>query len=174
MRALLLASCAMLCGAAAPLRSTPDLGKAEGQCRRNEPGPAFEVTVVGLKDRKGLLKLELYPDNDTDFLADDNVLLEQGKAFARVEMRVPQRGPVEMCIRAPRPGGYSLSLLHDRDMNRKFGVSSDGIGFPNDPKLGWSRPKAAAARALVGSGVSRLRIRLNYRHGLFSFGPIDR
>lgn len=163
---------AVLLAAAAPIPSTPDLGKAEGQCRPNEPGPALIVTAQGLKDRRGRLKLELYPSTDRDFFADDNVLIQQGKTFRRVELPVPAQGPVQLCIRVPRAGAYSLSLHHDRDMNRKFGLSTDGIGFPGNPKLGWSKPKAASARVVAGAGLTELRIRLNYRRGLTSFGPV--
>ncbi|GAO40193.1 hypothetical protein SCH01S_45_00360 [Sphingomonas changbaiensis NBRC 104936] len=152
--------------------SRPDLGVAEGHCRHDEPGPAFLVDVVGLKDRKGLIRLELYPANDEDFLADDNALVAAGKTFRRVERLVPQTGPVELCIRAPAPGVYALSLLHDRDGNRKFSFLSDGVGFPGDPQLGFRKPHAAAASAEVGTGVRRLSVRMNYRRGLFSFGPI--
>ena len=71
-------------------------------------------------------------------------------------------------------GLYALSLLHDRDSNRKFGLSVDGIGFPGNPRLGFSKPRAAAASAWAGTAPVRLRIVLNYRHGLFSFGPLER
>lgn len=156
------------------LPSTPDLGKAQGQCRPHETGPAFLVEVVGLKDRRGRLKLELYPSNDQDFLEDDNIILNAGKTFRRVEIDVPRAGPVELCIHAPSPGRYALSLLHDRDANRKFALSIDGIGFAGNPKLGLSRPRAAAASADVGTGPTRIRIVMNYRRGLFSFGPLER
>lgn len=167
----MIATLALLAQVAA---SSPDLGKAEGRCRTPEHGAAFVVEVEGLKDRKGRLKLELYPANDTDFLADDNVLLNAGKAFRRVEITLPASGPVELCIRAPGPGTYALSLLHDRDGNRKFGLSSDGIGFSANPKLGWSKPKAAAVATRIGADPTRLRIVMNYRRGLMSFGPTER
>lgn len=156
----------------AKIPSTPDLGKAEGQCRPNEPGPAFLVTVDGLKDRKGLLKLEVYPANEKDFLADDNVLVSAGKVFRRVEEAVPGGDPVQLCIRVPGSGDYALSLLHDRDSNRKFGLSVDGIGFSGNPKIGWSKPKAAVASVRAGSGLTHIAIVMNYRHGLFSVAPI--
>lgn len=153
--------------------STPDLGKAEGRCRPGETGPALLVNVAGLKDRRGTLKLEVYPSNDDDFLADDNVLVSAGKTFRRVEMNVPQNGNVQMCVRIPGPGTYSVSVLHDRDANRKFGLSVDGIGFTGNPKLGMRKPKAAATRLAVGSGgVSQTTVVMNYRTGLMSFGPI--
>lgn len=156
------------------LASSPDLGKAEGRCRPDEAGSAFQVDVSGLKDRRGLLKLELYPANNEDFLQDDNLLIAAGKTFRRVEMPVPATGPVQMCIRAPGPGTYALSLLHDRDGNRKFGLSIDGIGFAGNPQLGMSKPDAEKASARVGASPTRISITLNYRRGLFSFAPLEK
>lgn len=156
------------------LPSTPELGKAAGHCRANESGPAFLVEVIGLKDRTGRVKLELYPANDTDFLADDNVLIAAGKPFARVEADVRRDGPTTLCIRAPRPGSYALSLLHDRDLDRRFSLSADGIGFSRNPALHLSRPRAASATVAVGTAPVTLPIVLNYRKGLLSFGPVER
>lgn len=174
-RPLLTILAALLPAAAlAQVESNPNLGKAEGQCRPGEAGPAVIITVVGLKDRKGNLRAELYPDNDKDFLEDDNILINAGKTFRRVEMPVPAAGAVQLCIRTPGPGSYTLSLLHDRDMNRKFGLSSDGVGFPGNPRLGLSKPKASAVHFAAGSGLTDISIRLNYRRGLFSFGPLER
>ncbi|MBU6266928.1 MAG: DUF2141 domain-containing protein [Sphingomonadales bacterium] len=161
---LLLGAVPLLVAAAVP--SSPDLGKAEGRCRPGEPGPAFLVTVAGLKDRQGELKLEVYPSNDTDFLQDDNILINAGKTFRRVEQPFPASGPVELCIRVPGPGAYSLSLLHDRDRNRRFGWTVDGIGFSANPHLGWSKPKASATRAMAGAGITRITVVMNYRNGL--------
>ena len=148
------------------LASSPDLGVAAGRCRTPETGPAFQVDVVGLKDRAGHLKLELYPANDQDFLADDNILIMAGKPFARVEVPTPQDGPVQLCIRAPHAGRYALSLLHDRNSDRRFQLSIDGIGFSNNPKLGWSKPDADRVAVDVGDAPRRISIVMNYRHGL--------
>ena len=154
------------------LPSTPDLGKAEAACRVNETGPAVLVLVTGLKDREGRIKAELYPANDDDFLADDNLLIMAGKAFRRVETPVPPSGPVQLCLRVPGPGAYALSVLHDRDANRKFGLSTDGVGFSGNPKLGLSKPRAASTRFVAGAGLTPVTLRMNYRRGLFSFGPL--
>jgi len=148
------------------LASSPDLGVAAGKCRSPETGSAFQVDVVGLKDRAGRLKLELYPANNQDFLADDNILIMAGKPFSRVEVATPQDGPVQLCIRAPHAGRYALSLLHDRNSDRKFQLSSDGIGFSNNPKLGWSKPDAGRVAVDVGDAPRRISIVMNYRHGL--------
>jgi len=151
---------------AVSLPSSPDLGMAAGRCRTPEAGPAFLVDVVGFKDRAGRLKLELYPANDQDFLADDNKLIMAGKPFARVDVATPADGPVQLCIRAPHAGRYTLSLLHDRNSDRKFQLSTDGIGFSNNPKLGWSKPGANRVAVDVGDTPRRITIIMNYRHGL--------
>jgi uncharacterized protein (DUF2141 family) len=165
-----LAAPAML---SAQVPSSPSLGLAEGRCRANEPGPAFLVDVTGLKDRGGTMKAELYPANDSDFLADDNILINAGKTFRRVVIDVPATGNVQLCIRAPSAGTYGLSLLHDRDGNRKFGLSVDGVGFGSNPvSLGPFKPKIAVGRVTAGSGVTPVNVRLLYRRGLMSFGPI--
>lgn len=151
---------------AATIPSTPDLGKAEGKCRPNELGPSFLVNVEGLKDRRGKLKLEVYPANDSDFLEDDNVLISAGKTFRRVEQSVPASGPVQICVRVPSAGNYAVSLLHDRDSNRKFSWRVDGIGFAGNPKLGWSKPDASDASAAARSGPTQIEIVMNYQRGL--------
>jgi uncharacterized protein (DUF2141 family) len=157
--------------AAAIIPSTPDLGTAEGRCRSNELGPSFLVTVEGLKDRQGKLKLEVYPASDADFLADDNVLVSAGKTFRRVEQLVPASGPVRLCVRVPSAGTYAVSLLHDRDSNRKFSWRVDGIGFAGNPRLGWSKPDASDATAVARAGPTQIEIVMNYRRGL-SMRPI--
>ena len=157
---------------AQPLRSTPDLGKAEAQCRPGETGPAFMVEVNGLKDRQGKLKLEVYPANDTDFLADDNILINAGKTFRRVEMPLPADPAPHVCIRLPGPGTYAVTVLHDRNADRKFNFTLDGIGFSANPKLGLSKPKARAVAVNAGGGLTAVRVVMNYRTGLFSFGPL--
>ncbi len=154
------------------LPSSTELGRAEGRCRPDEHGTAVLVNVTGLRDRQGTIRAELYPATDADFLRDDNLLIMEGKTFRRVEERLPASGPVVVCIRLPGPGAYTMSVLHDRDGNRKFGLSSDGIGFPGNPKLGWSKPKAESARFVAGPGMTNISVRLNYRRGLFSFGPL--
>ena len=143
-----------------------DLGKAEGACRPNEAGPAFLVEVEGLRDRTGLLKLEVYPPDDADFLADDTRLIAKGAVFRRVEAPPPPAGAVRMCVRLPGPGRYAVILLHDRNGDHRFNLSGDGIGFAGNPRLGWSKPRAASASAVTGSAPTALRVVINYRHGL--------
>lgn len=171
-RPVLLVAAMALLTAAGPTPSTPDLGKAEGQCRPGESGPAFLVDLIGLKDRAGRIKVEVYPANDADFLADDNVLVDAGKTFRRVEVPVSAGPNPRLCVRLPGPGTYAVTVLHDRNADRKFSLSQDGFGFSANPKLGWSKPKARVVAVNAGGGLTTLRILMNYRTGLFTFGPI--
>jgi uncharacterized protein (DUF2141 family) len=151
-----------------------ELGKVEGRCRANEEGPALLVSALGLKDRAGDLKLEVYPANDKDFLQDDRVLIAQGKTFRRVELAVPSAATPVLCVRLPAPGRYAVSLLHDRDANHKFNLSGDGIGFASNPRLAWSKPKAAVSSVVAGGGLTQVPIVVNYRQGLLTFAPLER
>jgi len=73
----------------------------------------------------------------------------------------------------PAPGAYAVSLLHDRDSDRRFGWRIDGIGFSGNPKLGWGKPNVAKATARAGAGLTPIRIILNYRRGL-GVAPLKR
>ncbi|WP_353229472.1 DUF2141 domain-containing protein [Novosphingobium sp.] len=157
---------------AAFIPSSPDLGKAEAQCRPGESGPALMVEVAGMKDHTGSLKVEVYPAAEGDFLADDNVLIMAGKTFRRSEVAVPADRPPHLCVRVPGPGRYAVMVLHDRDSNHRFNWQHDGVGFSANPKLGWSKPKAASVGVTAGAGITPLRIVMNYRNGVFSIGPI--
>jgi uncharacterized protein (DUF2141 family) len=156
---------------AAFIPSNPDLGTAEAQCRPGEAGTTLMVEVDGLKDRVGKLKVEVYPGVEGDFLADDNILLMAGKTFRRVEGAVPVERTPHICVRLPGPGRIAVMVLHDRDSNHRFNWQRDGVGFSNNPRLGWSKPRAEAVAINVGPGVTPLRIVMNYRNGLM-FGPI--
>ena len=170
-RVLLLAAALPLMTAAF-IPSSPELGKAEGQCRPGEPGPAFMVEVIGIKDHTGHLKVEVYPANDTDFLADDNILLMAGKTFRRVEVPTPGDAVPHVCIRVPGPGRYAVTVLHDRDNNHRFNWTRDGIGFSANPHIFVSKPKAGEVAVSAGGGITPLRVVMNYRNGLFSIGPL--
>lgn len=161
-----------LLGAAALMPSSPTLGTAAGTCRAGESGPSIMIDVTGLADRDGRLRAELYPDNDRDFLQDDNVLLSAGKTFRRVAAPLPPEGPVRLCLRAPAPGRYALVVVHNRSGGHAFSLLHDGIGFAGNPVLGHAAPKAAAARVVVGAGPTPATIVMNYRRGLLSFGPL--
>ncbi len=142
-------------------------------CTPSASGPTLIINVKGLKDRKGHLRAELYPDNDIDFLADNDVLVKQGKAFRRVDLQLPNSASTSLCMNTPPPGRYALSVLHDRNLNLKFDIFSDGVGFAGNPVLGRSKPKATQARLVIQPGAQQISITLNYLRG-FGFSPLPK
>lgn len=161
----------MLLLAATPPTATAVIGGDAPSCTEGA-GPAVLVRINGLKDRKGDLKLELYPANEEDFLKDDRDLIKQGKVFRRVRVPIPAAGPVAICMRVPVPGRYALLFTHNRDGKNKFSVWSDGAGFVGTGNLGRSRPKLAQAIIDVPAGVKTVSMRAQYLRGLSGFGPI--
>lgn len=148
------------------------LGSDAAACAGND-GPAIEVTVKGLKDRTGDLKLELFPANETDFLKDDRDLRAQGKFFRRVRVHTPPSGPVALCIKAPRPGRYALFFTHDRDGKNKFNFWTDGAGVPTNQPLGRAKPALNQAIVNVPRRIVRVTIRAQCLRGVIpSFGPV--
>ena len=165
---------ALLAGAVLALgTAVPAMAQGEGEaCPANE-GSAIQANITGLKDRAGIVKLELYPDNAADFLKDDRDLIAQGKFFRRVQLKTPATGEVVLCIKVPRPGRYALLFTHNRDGKNKFSFWSDGAGFPSNRRLGRQRPSVDEALIEVGKGVTVTNIRTQYLHGLGGFAPND-
>ncbi len=151
-------------------RAQGTLGSDAGACATG--APAIQANISGLKDRKGELKLELYPATEEDFLKDDRDLIAAGKTFRRVRVATPASGATSLCIRVPHPGRYALLFTHDRDGKNKFNFWSDGAGFPSNVKLGRQRPKLKEALIDVGNGVAVTNIRAQYLRGLGGFGPV--
>ena len=176
-RSLTLALLAPLVAIAAVQATAPARGAVLGSdaaaCAGGE-GPGILATIVGFKDRKGELKLELYPANEQDFLKDDRDLIREGKLFRRVRAPTPATGTVQMCMKVPRPGRYALLFTHNRDGKNKFSVWQDGAGFASNLRLGRVRPKLAQAVIDVPAGGVSVTIRAQYLRGLGGFAPIGR
>ncbi len=142
-------------------------------CRADAPAPALLVKIVGLKDRAGSLRVELYPDRDPEFLGDKNKMIAAGETFRRIVLKVPAGpGPTYVCMGIPAPARYSLAVVHDRQDTQKFSPFTDGIGFPGDPKLSYSKPPASKAWITIAPGLNRTRITIQYLHGFFQVGPV--
>lgn len=166
------AALVVLLTAAQPVPPREQRGRAGADCRANEAGPAMRVAITGLRDARGNVRLELYPANDRDFLAPDRDLIAAGRPFRRVIGAARASGRIPLCIRAPAPGTYALSVLHDRDGNGRFGFASDGVGFSNNPRLRRARPSASSVAITIGPGVGETRIVMNYLSGIV-FRPIE-
>ena len=165
----LTASLFYLATGAATSAAAETLGADAAACQPGG-GPAVEVTITGLKDRQGEVRVELYPATDEDFLKGDHELIAQDKVFRRVSIAPPKAGPVAICIRVPHAGRYALVMIHERDGKMKFDYRIDGAGTPSNRRLGFGKPKLPEALITVGAGVTPIPIRAQYL-GLFGFSP---
>jgi uncharacterized protein (DUF2141 family) len=148
------------------------LGVAETLCRANELGPALMLNITGLKDRRGLIKAEIYPPTQEDFLGDDTNLMKAGKVFRRLEIPTPASGTVTLCMRVPRAGTYSIIVLHDRDANHKFDWKHDGVVIGNNGRV-QNPPQAAQAKVVAGGGITPYHLKMQYFSlGAFGFAPL--
>ncbi|MBN8808941.1 MAG: DUF2141 domain-containing protein [Sphingomonas sp.] len=154
---------------ATPL-SAETIGQDAQACRTGQ-GPAIQVNILGLKDRKGEIWLELYPANDTDFLRDDTSLMAEHKTFRRTRGFIPAVGATSICVRVPHPGRYALVLRHNRVGKDKFSIWSDGAGVPTNKSLGMRKPTLDKATVDAGNGLTTLNIKMQYMNG-FGFSPL--
>lgn len=150
-----------------PVATIPNTASRD-DCAASEPG--IRMTVSGLRDQSGRLKLELYPADESDFLAKDDALLRAGKVFRRVVIAVPPhaRG-VSLCINAPRPGRYAVLVIHKRSGNRRFSIDDDGVSLPGSQHIGRRRPPFGQAIVTVGDEVTTVAAPMQYLHGLAGF-----
>lgn len=127
-------------------------------CAEGASGPAAEVTVHGFRDRRGQLRIAIYPATQEDFLA-------PARYLKRIDTRMTASGEMTVCAPVASAGDYIVVALHDRDANGKLGPFKDGVGFSRNPKLGLSKPRIETVRVHLDR-VTSLRIELNYLQGL--------
>jgi len=150
------------------LASVPVVAQAPsyGPCSGAEGEATAVVHVSGFKDRTGNLRVELYPATEEDFLAPGRLLREQGKIFQRIDIPTPPEGDAVVCVALPAEGLYAIAVLHDRNASGKLDPFSDGFGFPNNPRLGFSKPSVGKVSFTAAAGETRIDVVLNYWNGL--------
>lgn len=155
--------------ASAAAAQAPILGPDAAACRPGSGETALLVVVDGFKHRNGLVRAEVYPATEEDFLKLDHRLKAEGKFFRRVEVAPPPSGPAKICVRLPGPGDYAVLAAHTTNVathRRKFNFREDGVGFANNPRLGTSRPRVERVTVTAGRGVTEEVVILNYLRGL--------
>lgn len=129
-------------------------------CLGNPTGSVVRVRVVGLKERRGILRVQLYNAVKGEFF-------EKGHWLVRMQGDVPANGEVAVCMPLQSVGrSYGILVRHDANGNGKTD-SSDGAGVSNNPKLSlFSKPKASEAAFMARSGLYEITIVMNYLSGL--------
>lgn len=148
-------------------------GPDAAACAKGSTEDALLLTIDGLKNRKGTIRVELWPGVEGDFLRDHHELVAEGKTYSRVMVSPPASGPAKVCIRLPGPGTYAVGAFHSPAGVRKFNFRDDGVTFTRNPKVGLSKPKAKDVAVVYGRGLSEESVTLSYLRGL-SMRPIPK
>ena len=131
-------------------------------------GPAMLVQIDGFKRRSGMLRVQSYGGNPGRYF-------DKGAWLQRIDVAVPARGPVDVCVPVPANGIYAISVRHDVDASGKTGMN-DGGGMSGNPRMSLfdvmfkRKPDPRKVQVSV-HGVTRVPVTLNYVQG-GSFGPI--
>jgi len=153
--------------AAAQTASTPAAvqGPHAASCAPGAKSPALLLTVTGFKDQVGQVRVKAFRASEDDFL-------KSRKDLVRFDVPVPAKGDLTVCL--PLPGGHdtdAVTVLHDRDMDGKTDLWSDGFGVSNNPKLRLAKPSVGEVAFKAPASVGVMKIVLNYVSGL-SVKPI--
>ena len=121
-------------------------------------GPAVRVTITGIKESSGTIRVQSYRGTKEDWL-------EKGRWINRVE--APARaGTMTFCMPVPRPGTYGIAVRHDVNGNGETDIFSDGGAMSNNPSINifnLGKPSYKKTAFNVGSGVESISIRMRYR-----------
>ncbi|MAU41839.1 MAG: hypothetical protein CMF31_09470 [Kordiimonas sp.] len=123
------------------------------QCQNTKGRPNILVTVTGLKELSGNVRLSLYDDKPDNFLA-------KGAKIARID--VPAKEGLQICVSPPQPGIYAIGILHDINANGRFNLMVDGGGFSNNPKILFGAPPHRKASFNTGMNGTELEIKVTY------------
>lgn len=120
-------------------------------------GPAILVSVRGVKESAGKVRVQSYPATGSAWLA-------KGRWLHRLESRA-SAGTMNFCVPVPSEGRYGIAVRHDRNGNGKTDISSDGGGFSNNPSiniLNLGKPSVGKVAFQAGPGVTQITINLKY------------
>ncbi|MDP4573866.1 DUF2141 domain-containing protein [Qipengyuania sp. G39] len=121
-------------------------------------GPAVRVTITGIKESSGTIRVQSYRGTKEDWL-------EKGRWINRME--APARaGTMTFCMPVPRPGTYGIAVRHDVNGNGETDIFSDGGAMSNNPSINifnLGKPSYKKTAFNVGSGVESISIRMRYR-----------
>lgn len=119
---------ALLAGTAMPAQAQfqNEIGHNPALCRADR-GPAIFITITGIKQGGGTLRVQLYRGVKADWL-------QSGRWINRIEL--PARGgTMQVCMPVPVAGTYAIAVRHDVNNNGRTDLRTDGGGMSNNPSI---------------------------------------
>lgn len=140
----------------APLAALALLAATPGRADSSATA-SLAVTVTGIKNAKGVIRLALcppdagFPDCKTKVVRTASLPISGGTASVTLTGLVP--------------GRYAVSVFHDANSNNKLdtfaGIPKEGYGFSRNPGFKPRAPKFSEAEVQV-QGTSTAAIKLRY------------
>jgi len=142
----------------AAVRYRTELTHSVAPCRSGAPGPAVWLSISGIKQGGGIMRVQLYRGTQEDWLA-------SGRWLNRIEL--PARaGTMTVCMPVPQAGSYGIAVRHDINGNGKTDLTTDGGGMSNNPSINifnLGRPSYTRTAFPVARGeVKPMAIRMRY------------
>lgn len=162
----LLTRCALIAGLlAASLLAAGLLAARPAFARQSAPAvaPPSSCTLIvhidGFRNQKGDAGLSLFTSPDGWPENNDKAILHGPHPFSGTQTTITLQVP---------PGRYALAALHDENSNHKldrnfFGISKEGFGFSNNPKVLLSAPSFDTAAMQVTCPTTETTIHLIYK-----------
>ncbi len=144
------------------------LAAAPAQAADACSGPAMLVTITGLKDRSGTIRVRSFGGSPSTYF-------DKKRYLRRTEIPTPQGGTVRVCMPVTASGWYAIDVRHDTNGNGKTD-RADGGGASGNPKISLlnvmlgNKPAAEKVRVWVGQGVTTVPVTVMYLKG-GSFHP---
>ena len=133
-----------------------EIGNDLSRCSEGN-GPAVLVSVRGIKQSAGKIRVQSYP-------ATGSAWLSKGSWLHRIESRA-NAGNMSFCVPVPAEGKYGIAVRHDLNANGKTDIRNDGGGFSNNPSINifnLGKPSVSKVAFQAGPGVTRITINLKY------------
>lgn len=156
---------ALLAGAVAigALAATPamaqyrqEIGNDLSRCEAGR-GSAVRVTVTGIREGRGNIRVQSYRGTAAEWLA-------KGRWLSRIETPA-RRGSMTFCVPVSAPGTYAIAVRHDVNGNGSTDIRTDGGAMSNNPAINifnLGKPSVRQTAFTVGNEVKSIQINMRY------------
>ncbi len=120
-------------------------------------GPAVKVTIHGIRQSTGRIRVQSYHGTKDDWL-------ESGRWLGRIEAPA-KSGSMTFCMPVPSSGTYGIAVRHDVNGNGKTDLREDGGAMSNNPSINifnLGKPSYKKTAFSVGENVTAITIDMKY------------
>lgn len=120
-------------------------------------GPAVLVTIDGVRNGSGVIRVQSYRATAADWM-------QKGRWLSRIEVPA-QAGSMAICVPVSSEGSYGIAVRHDVNGNGSTDLRTDGGAISNNPSINvfnLGKPSVSKAAFDVGHGVRAITVHMKY------------